>query len=129
MNTNNRASLFSGSSQRNVSQNNNGNSNNGAHVEQARNLLEEQNDERIDLLSSQISSLKQITLDIQGEVVSQNRYLDGMGEDFDRTGGLLGGTLSKISTMMNQGGSHHMCLLIVFVVFIFLFLYYIIRGY
>jgi blocked-early-in-transport protein 1 len=52
-------------------------------------------------------------------VVEQNKYLDGMGLDFDRADGLIGGTLKKIGTMMEQGGSKHMCYLIAFVVFIF----------
>ncbi|TYZ65056.1 hypothetical protein PybrP1_004508 [[Pythium] brassicae (nom. inval.)] len=96
--------------------------------EQAKRLLEEQNDEQISHLSLQISQLKQLSTSIHSEVVSQNKYLDGMGKDFDNTEGLLGGTMKKLGAMMEQGGSKHMLYLVGFVVFVFVLLYYTIRS-
>ena len=122
--TRSRESLFAGSRQSNGR-----NINDTSNAEQSRNLSEEQNNEQIDHLSLQITQLKQLTTNIHGEVVSQNKFLDGMGSDFDNADGLLGGTLKKIGSMMEHGGSNHMCMLIVFVVVIFVILYYIIRGY
>ncbi|TMW63226.1 hypothetical protein Poli38472_002167 [Pythium oligandrum] len=96
--------------------------------DQARRLLEEQNDEQISHLSLQIKELKSLTRNIHDEVVDQNRYLDGMGKEFDNTEGLLGGTMKRLGIMMDQGGSKHMLYLIGFVVFVFVLLYYTIRS-
>ncbi|KAI9917478.1 hypothetical protein PsorP6_012539 [Peronosclerospora sorghi] len=113
--------LFSGSSTR---------SQNGVDVdngEQAKRLLEEQNDEQISHLSLQITQLKQLTSGIHAEVVDQNNFLDGMGKEFDNTEGLLGGTMKRLGIMMNQGGSKHMLYLIIFVLVAFVLLYFTIR--
>ncbi|CAI5714159.1 unnamed protein product [Hyaloperonospora brassicae] len=96
--------------------------------EQAKRLLEEQNDEQISHLSLQITQLKQLSGSIHTEVVDQNRFLDGMGKEFDNTEGLLGGTMKRLGAMMEQGGSKHMLYLILFVVVVFLLLYFAIRS-
>ncbi|GAB9463851.1 hypothetical protein Gpo141_00001297 [Globisporangium polare] len=117
--SNARDSLFAGASM---------GGNNADNGEQAKRLLEEQNDEQISHLSLQISQLKQLSTSIHSEVVDQNRYLDGMSKDFDNTEGLLGGTMKKLGAMMDQGGSKHMLYLIAFVVFVFVLLYFAIRS-
>ncbi|RMX62298.1 hypothetical protein DD238_008376 [Peronospora effusa] len=117
-----RESLFSGASSR---------AQKGKNVdngEQAKRLLEEQNDEQISHLSLQITQLKQLSGSIHSEVVDQNRFLDGMGTEFDNTEGLLGGTMKRLGVMMEQGGSKHMLYLILFVVLVFLLLYFTIRS-
>ncbi|CAH0477726.1 unnamed protein product [Peronospora belbahrii] len=96
--------------------------------EQAKRLLEEQNDEQISHLSLQITQLKQLSGNIHSEVVDQNRFLDGMGKEFDNTEGLLGGTMKRLGVMMEQGGSKHMLYLILFVIMVFLLLYFVIRS-
>ncbi|KAG2789136.1 hypothetical protein PC116_g7614 [Phytophthora cactorum] len=118
-----RESLFSGASSR--TQQVGGNIDNG---EQAKRLLEEQNDEQISHLSLQITQLKQLSGNIHAEVVDQNRFLDGMGKEFDNTEGLLGGTMKRLGVMMEQGGSKHMLYLIMFVVVVFVLLYFTIRS-
>lgn len=50
------------------------------------------------------------------------------GKEFDNTDGLLGGTMKRLNTMMDQGGSKHMLYLIGFVVVVFVLLYYTIRS-
>uniref|UniRef100_M4BNW3 t-SNARE coiled-coil homology domain-containing protein n=1 Tax=Hyaloperonospora arabidopsidis (strain Emoy2) TaxID=559515 RepID=M4BNW3_HYAAE len=67
-----RESLFSGASSRPQS---------GRTVdncEQAKRLLEDQNDEQISHLSLQITQLKQLSGSIHAEVLDQNHFLDGM---------------------------------------------------
>ncbi|ETL96510.1 hypothetical protein L917_06008 [Phytophthora nicotianae] len=142
-----RESLFSGASSRSQA---GGNVDNG---EQAKRLLEEQNDEQISHLSLQITQLKQVgsctkvstfacwscsprccfvlfqlSGNIHAEVVDQNRFLDSMGKEFDNTEGLLGGTMKRLGVMMEQGGSKHMLYLIMFVVVVFVLLYFTIRS-
>jgi len=47
-------------------------------------------------------------------------------DDFDRTGGLMGGTLQRLDGLVKAaGGSPHMCRLIFFVVLAFLLLYFL----
>ena len=94
-------------------------------AEQTRNLMEEQNNAQISMLKDQVSMLKELSLDINVEVNDQNKFLGGMETDFDSTQGLLGGTMGKLKTMVEAGGSSHMCLLIGFVVFVFLVIYWI----
>lgn len=61
------------------------------------------------------------------QVKSQNDLISGMeGQMFD-AGGLLGGTLRRINTMMAKGGSRHMCYLVAFIVFVFVFIWYILK--
>uniref|UniRef100_A0AAV1TBK7 t-SNARE coiled-coil homology domain-containing protein n=1 Tax=Peronospora matthiolae TaxID=2874970 RepID=A0AAV1TBK7_9STRA len=117
-----RESLFSGASSR---------PQNGRTVdngEQAKRLLEDQNDEQISHLSLQITQLKQLSGSIHAEVLDQNRFLDGMGKEFDNTEGLLGGTMKRLGVMMEQGGSKHMLYLVLFVVVVFVLLYFAIRS-
>lgn len=47
-------------------------------------------------------------------------------DDFERTGGLMGGTLKRLEGLTRYaGGSSHMCSLIGFVVFAFMVLYWL----
>ncbi|CEG35311.1 bet1 homolog [Plasmopara halstedii] len=117
-----RETLFSGRSSRSQA---GGNVDSG---EQAKRLLEEQNDAHISHLSLQITQLKQLSNSIHSEVIDQNRYLDSMGKEFDNTESLLGGTMKRLGVMMEQGGSKHMLYLILFVVVVFVLLYFAIRS-
>jgi hypothetical protein len=54
--------------------------------------------------------------------------LAGMGADFERTGGLMAGTLSRLDGLVRAaGGSPHMCRLVLFIVALFLGLYFLLR--
>lgn len=49
------------------------------------------------------------------------------GEDFDRTGSLMSGTLRRLDGLLRGGGGQsHMCYLICFVVAIFLLLWWLV---
>eukprot|EP00540_Astrosyne_radiata_P019370 CAMPEP_0116844548 /NCGR_PEP_ID=MMETSP0418-20121206/12758_1 /TAXON_ID=1158023 /ORGANISM="Astrosyne radiata, Strain 13vi08-1A" /LENGTH=152 /DNA_ID=CAMNT_0004475531 /DNA_START=138 /DNA_END=596 /DNA_ORIENTATION=- len=89
------------------------------------NILEQQNNERIDELSSQVSKLKGLTIAIGNEVGEQNRLLDDMGDSFASTRNLLTGSLRKIGTMLESGGAKHMCYMVTFVVVVLVFLYWL----
>eukprot|EP00924_Labyrinthula_sp_SR-Ha-C_P007576 augustus_masked-scaffold_42-processed-gene-0.46-mRNA-1 protein AED:0.20 eAED:0.20 QI:0/0/0/1/1/1/2/0/329 len=75
-------------------------------------LYEKENDEHIDGLSSKISSLKHIALDIGQEVNQHNSYLDNMENQFGSVGEMMTGALEKIDEMMKAGGSKYLCYLI-----------------
>ncbi|TFJ85408.1 hypothetical protein NSK_003367 [Nannochloropsis salina CCMP1776] len=95
--------------------------------ESSRNMFEEENNRRIGDLAGQVSMLKELTIDIGTEVRSQNHLLDDMGSGFLRTDGLMGSTMRRLNKMLTTSSSRHMLWLVAFVVFVFIFVYYIIR--
>jgi blocked early in transport 1 len=89
------------------------------------NILEHQNNDRISELSDQVARLKGLTIDIGNEVREQNSLLDDMGDGFSGVSNLLGTSLKRIGTMLESGGSKHMCYLVSFVVAVMVFLYWV----
>ena len=89
------------------------------------NIMEQQNNDRIDELSEQVARLKGLTIDIGNEVTQQNSFLDGMQDGFANTGDLLAGSLRRIGSMLERGGAKHMCYMVAFIVFVMVFLYWV----
>jgi blocked early in transport 1 len=89
------------------------------------NILEQQNNERINELADHVSRLKGLTIDIGNEVREQNSLLDNMGDGFQNTRDMLQGSLRRIGTMLEQGGAKHMCYMVAFCVFIMIFLWFL----
>lgn len=100
-----------------------------AHTEHAHNMLEQQNDQRIEELLEMATLIKSGATEIGSIADEQNRFLDGMSRDMDKTSNLLDKTLGKLQKMAAQGGSKHMCLMIGFVVFVFVLLYLVLKRY
>jgi blocked-early-in-transport protein 1 len=96
----------------------------GGYNDTNANILEQQNNERIFELSEQVSRLKGLTIDIGNEVREQNSLLDQMGDGFTNVGDMIQGSLRRIGTMLESGGSKHMCYMVSFVVFVVVFLYW-----
>eukprot|EP00518_Triparma_eleuthera_P007249 CAMPEP_0182487026 /NCGR_PEP_ID=MMETSP1319-20130603/47694_1 /TAXON_ID=172717 /ORGANISM="Bolidomonas pacifica, Strain RCC208" /LENGTH=114 /DNA_ID=CAMNT_0024689135 /DNA_START=512 /DNA_END=856 /DNA_ORIENTATION=- len=86
--------------------------------------LENQNNDRISSLSSQVSQLKNLTLNINSEVSAQNALLNGMDDDFSGLGGLLGTSVNRIKHMMDRTGGRHMWYMAGFIVLVMTFLYW-----
>ena len=93
-------------------------------AETTMNLMEMENNRRIGMLGDQVSQLRQISIDINGEVESQNALLEGMDSQFGSTQDLLSNTMRKLDTMLKKGSKKHMLLLIGFVVFVFIVIYF-----
>jgi len=91
------------------------------------NIMEQQNNDRIDQLSDQVALLKGLTIDIGNEVREQNSLLDQMGDGFASTGDLLAGSLKKIGTMLQSGGAKHMLYMVGFIVAVFVLLYMLMK--
>lgn len=89
------------------------------------NILEQQNNERINELSAHVARLKGLTIDIGNEVREQNSLLDNMGDGFQNTRDLLIGSLGRIGTMLESGGAKHMCYMVAFCVFVMVFLWWL----
>jgi len=92
------------------------------------NIMEEQNNDRINQLSDQVALLKGLTIDIGNEVREQNSLLDQMGDGFASTGDLLAGSLRKIGTMLESGGAKHMCYMVGFIVAVMVLLYMLMKS-
>ena len=88
-------------------------------------ILEQQNNERINELSQHVARLKGLTMDIGQEVQEQNSLLDSMGDGFSNTRDLLQNSLVRIGTMLEEGGSKHMCYMVGFAVFVMVFLWWL----
>lgn len=87
-------------------------------------LLERQNDELISQLHGKAGALKSIAQEMSSEVAEHNRLLAGMDTDMQGASNLLGETMGKLQDMVATAGGGHMCMLIAFVVAVFLVLYF-----
>mmetsp|Transcript_14461 Transcript_14461/g.37444 ORF Transcript_14461/g.37444 Transcript_14461/m.37444 type:complete len:91 (+) Transcript_14461:300-572(+) len=85
--------------------------------------MERENDEHINLLHGKVSALKEMTIQIGNHVKEDINMLDGMGSDFDRTGGLLRGTMSRLDALVQTKDGRHMIYLALFVIGVFIVLY------
>ena len=97
----------------------------GGYNDTNANILEQQNNERINELSDQVARLKGLTVSIGDEVREQNNLLDGMGDAFMNTGDMLRSSLSRIGTMLESGGTKHMLYMIGFCVLCMVFLWWL----
>ncbi len=77
--------------------------------------------------SNDYFNVQELTMDIDKEVESQNKLLDGMSLSMFDTSGMLSGTVQKINSIMARGGSTHMCYLVIFIIFAFLAIWYILK--
>ena len=97
----------------------------GGYNDTNANILEQQNNERINELSDQVARLKGLTISIGDEVREQNSLLDGMGDSFLNTGDMLRSSLARIGTMLETGGTKHMLYMIAFCVCAMVFLWWL----
>ncbi|XP_067655646.1 BET1-like protein [Haliotis asinina] len=91
-------------------------------------ILDHENQQRVDGLAGKISRLKGIALDLETESRDSNRYLDGMQDDFGSTQGLLSGSVTRITNMVNSGKGNRkvMCYVIIGLVSVFFLAYYLV---
>ncbi|XP_051885231.1 BET1-like protein isoform X1 [Pristis pectinata] len=91
-------------------------------------ILDAENKRMAENLSSKVTRLKSIALDIDQEAVDQNRYLDGMDSDFLSTTGLLTGSVKRFSTMVRSGRDNKklLCYTSVGLVLLFFILYFLV---
>ncbi|ORY51423.1 hypothetical protein BCR33DRAFT_454475 [Rhizoclosmatium globosum] len=63
-----------------------------------------------------------ISLQIGDEVTYQNKMLNSMGEDFDKTGDILGGTIKKLGQIARSPNGWWMLWLMAFVVVVVMYM-------
>lgn len=93
-------------------------------AEYTRDILTEQNDAMQDELLLKAQQLRSVVTVIGDEVSEHNRILGGMQDNMNKTEGLLGTTLGKLTEMGKHGGSKHMCYMALFFFFMIFLLYW-----
>lgn len=89
--------------------------------------LEEENERAAEELKHKIGALKSLTIEIGNEVRTQDKLLRGIDDDMDRTGGFLGTTMARVVRLGKHSGGRQMCYMFLFVLFVFLLLYVVIK--
>ena len=92
------------------------------------NILEQQNNERMNELANHVALLKGLTIEIGNEVREQNSLLDNMNDGFTNTRDLLQNSLRRIGTMLEQGGTKHMCYMVIFCVGVMMLLWWLMSS-
>jgi blocked-early-in-transport protein 1 len=87
------------------------------------NHMENENDAQISALLGKVNQLKQVSVQIGDHVREDNKLLNGMGDQFDTSGSMLGGTVKRLTALANSKDGWHMVYLAMFVVLVFLFIY------
>ena len=89
-------------------------------------ITERENNRITDGLSSKVSQLKHIAIDIRDEARHHNSFLSSLSDDFADSDSLLGRTSKKFKSTVNSGSQNRtmMCYIIMAVVFLFLLFYY-----
>ncbi|XP_064603003.1 BET1-like protein [Liolophura sinensis] len=90
-------------------------------------MLDNENQHRVDGLSGKVSRLKEIAFDIELEAKDQNRYIDDVHGEFDSSHGLLSGSVGRLSNMLGTGRNNRrlMCYIIVGFVGLFFVAYFV----
>ncbi|CAI2162078.1 6040_t:CDS:2 [Funneliformis geosporum] len=86
-------------------------------------VFEQQNDSRLQELSSKLTTLHKITIDIHDDVKDQVNLLDDTGDSFTSVKGGLGGTVGKLKHMTSVRHKQYMCYLILCIVGIVFLIY------
>ena len=90
--------------------------------------MDSQNREYQERLSQKTAFLKSLAVDIESEAKDHHRLLDGVGDDFDGSSGLLGNSLGRVNKMLGGGRTNRQIMLyiIILVILAFFVLYYLI---
>lgn len=92
----------------------------------AQRTLERENDAIVDELVDRAQALKSRTQEIHSEIRQHNALLNGMSTEMDSAGSLLEGTLRRLDGLLNAGGgTGHLCVLVGFMVLVFLLVYWL----
>ncbi|WAR53011.1 hypothetical protein PtB15_2B439 [Puccinia triticina] len=67
--------------------------------------MEQQNDDQLESLYSKINSIKNVTIDIHSDSLSQNRLLNQTGEQFDSFTSQLSDSANRFSRTIQAGSS------------------------
>jgi predicted P-loop ATPase len=73
-------------------------------------LLEQQNQDRIQALSGKVGAMKELAIQINEEVITQNRFLDqDLSDSMGRTVEQLRNSMRKLEQLVRSGSSYALC--------------------
>ncbi|XP_046986647.1 BET1 homolog [Schistocerca americana] len=90
-------------------------------------ILEEENEKMTALLRDKIHDLKAVTLEIGNEVKYQEKLLNHMADDFDRTGGFLKNTMNRVVRLGKGSHNHYILYLFIFSFSVFFTLWLVLK--
>jgi len=100
----------------------------GGHQQQSSSqLIEEENESMASLLSDKVKTLKSLSIDIGNEAREQNKFLKSLDDDFDKGGGFLQSTMSRVTAMAKAGHNCYILYLLLFAMFVFFICWFIIK--
>lgn len=88
------------------------------------NAIEEQNEELTEALGDKVHMLKSLTIDLGHEVKEHNKFLSGLEEDFERSGGFLSKTINRV-VRLGKGSHNYYILYLLFFSFLIFFIIWI----
>ncbi|XP_040184371.1 BET1-like protein isoform X2 [Rana temporaria] len=91
-------------------------------------MLDAENKRLAENLSTKVTRLKSLALDIDRETDDHNTYLDGMGSDFMSVTGLLSGSVKRFTGMAHSGRDNRklLCYVSAGLVALFFLLYFLV---
>ncbi|KAI9468885.1 MAG: hypothetical protein EXX96DRAFT_589594 [Benjaminiella poitrasii] len=87
-------------------------------------VFEQQNDVRLNELSSKISAIKNITIDIHQDVTDQDRLLDESHNQFGGLGHSLTNSFGRMNRMISKRRQRQLCSYVTIIIFAFFIIYY-----
>lgn len=92
--------------------------------------MDKRNQQRAYSLSSKVSQLRSIAVEIENEAHDHNRLLDGLDGDFGSGSSLLGGSSGRLAGLMTAGRQNRrvMCYVAGGVVAVIFLFYYALAG-
>mmetsp|Transcript_2576 Transcript_2576/g.9846 ORF Transcript_2576/g.9846 Transcript_2576/m.9846 type:complete len:129 (-) Transcript_2576:3318-3704(-) len=89
--------------------------------------LDSQVDSKLNQMRSAMKDVKHVAITIGDELRRSTKELDEMDDIMNRTTDRVKGVRRRLRRVIEQGGAKYMCWLILFVVFVFVVLYWMVR--
>lgn len=90
-------------------------------------MVEKENDQMVDHLSTKVQALKSLSIEIGDEVKYQNNMLNDMHSEFDNTGSFLSSTMVRLTELSKKGHHKVICYLLLFCLFVFCVTWFVLR--
>ncbi|XP_019866606.1 BET1 homolog [Aethina tumida] len=96
-------------------------------LSQNSNEVEDENDRMTNELKEKIGALKSLSIDIGNEVRYQDKLLNDVDDDLERTGGFLGKTMGRVLKLSRGSHNYYIFYMFLFSIFVFFILYLVLK--
>eukprot|EP00112_Aurelia_sp_Birch-Aquarium-sp1_P000746 Seg1073.1 transcript_id=Seg1073.1/GoldUCD/mRNA.D3Y31 product=BET1 protein_id=Seg1073.1/GoldUCD/D3Y31 len=90
-------------------------------------MVENENENMVNHLSTKVQALKSLSIEIGQEVKHQNKLLGDMDSGFDETGSFLSNTMNRLTTLTKRGHHKIILYLLLFCLFVFFIAWFMVR--